>query len=157
MPKRISVNQYFLLIAKTVSMRSTCIDKQVGCVLVNRRNEILATGYNGPPHGQQHCIDLGYCIKDNGGICPSTHAEQNAILQCRDISSLYKVYLTLSPCINCVRLLLNTNCKHIYFIHEHKHAEARQLWRTYRNILSWKQEELKYGIGEVIYPNTYLP
>lgn len=156
MPKRINVHQYFLLMAKVISMRSTCIDKQVGCVLVNRRNEILATGYNGAPHGQKHCIDMGYCIKEKGGVCPSTHAEQNAILQCKNTSEIYKIYLTLSPCVNCIRLLLNTPCKFIYFITDHKHIEARQLWRAYNNLLSWKQEELQYGIREIVYPNTYL-
>lgn len=150
MSKRININQYFLLIAKIVAMRSTCSDKQVGCVLVNRRNEILATGYNGAPHNKKHCIDMGYCIKDQGGICPSTHAEQNAILQCKDISQIYRVYLTLSPCINCVRLLLNTPCKYIYFLNTHKRIEAKYLWKAYNNVLTWNQEDLEYDIKRIV-------
>lgn len=137
--------------AKIVSMRSTCIDKQVGCVLVNRQKEVLATGYNGSPHGQKHCTDLGYCIKDRGGICPSTHAEQNAILQCKDTSQIYRAYLTLSPCVNCVRLLLNTPCKFIYFITGRpKHMEAPFLWKAYNNVLSWNQEDLYYDVRRLI-------
>lgn len=150
MSKRINTNQYFLLMAKVVSMRSTCLDKRVGCILINRRKEVLATGYNGVPHGQKHCIDMGYCIKDKGGICPSTHAEQNAILQCRDTSQIYKVYITLSPCVNCIRLLLNTNCKYIYYIQGHKHSEAYNLWKAYRTVLSWNQEDLQYDIRKFI-------
>lgn len=150
MSKRVSASQYFLLMAKTVSMRSTCLDKRVGCILVNRQKEVLATGYNGAPHGQKHCIDMNYCRKDKGGICPSTHAEQNAILQCKDTSQIYKVYTTLSPCVNCVRLLLNTNCKYIYFITEHKHIEAKYLWRAYNTLYSWNQEDLQYDIRKLI-------
>ena len=43
---RLETDAYFLEIAKTVAQRATCPRRQVGCVLVNSRNHIVATGYN---------------------------------------------------------------------------------------------------------------
>lgn len=84
--ERISKNEYYLEIAKTVSLRSTCLKRQYGCVIVNN-DEIIATGYNGSPRGEQNCCDKGYCKRlhepNNSGNydeCFSVHAEQNAML-----------------------------------------------------------------------------
>ena len=129
---RMSADKVYLLIARALSIRSTCLDKQVGCVIVNKQNEIIATGYNGAPRGIEHCIDLGYCKKEHSGNpndCPSAHAEQNALLQCRVPEQIHTIYLTLSPCINCIRIIMNTPCKRIVFLEEHSHTEAKKLWR----------------------------
>ena len=127
-------------IAETVALRSTCIDKQVGCVLVNDKSIILSTGYNGAPRKHTHCCDLGVCIKDevgNPSACPSAHAEQNAILHCTDTQQIYAAYLTLSPCITCIRMLLNTSCRHIYFRQEHRHPEPKEMWIVSRGADTW--------------------
>jgi dCMP deaminase len=130
--KRINRYNCYLRITQILALRSTCLDKQVGCVITNNKNEIIATGYNGAPRGYQHCIDIGYCIKEkenNLTKCPSTHAEINALIQCRVPEQIHTVYITLSPCVACVRALMNTSCKDIVFIIEHKHPEAEELWR----------------------------
>ena len=130
--KRISKDECYLEIAQVLAKRSTCLDKQVGCVITNVKNEIIATGYNGAPRGELHCIDLGYCIKEafhNPDRCPAAHAEQNALLQCKVPEQIYSIYLTLSPCVNCIRIIKNTPCKRIVFLHEHKHTEAKRMWQ----------------------------
>ncbi len=130
--KRISKDECYLLMAQVLSLRSTCLDKQVGCVITNNKNEIIATGYNGAPRGYQHCIDLGYCIKEkenNPAKCPSTHSEINALIQCRVPEQIHTIYLTLSPCVACIRAIMNTSCQNIIFISEHKHTEAKELWQ----------------------------
>ena len=53
---RPSWNEYFMLIAKLVSTRSTCNSRPTGAVLVKDR-QILATGYNGSMPGAPHCTD----------------------------------------------------------------------------------------------------
>jgi len=130
--RRMSKDSVYLSIAESLSTRSTCLDKRVGCVITNKQNEIIATGYNGASRGIEHCIDLGYCKKEKSGNpndCPSAHAEQNALLQCKVPEQIHTVYVTLSPCIACVRLLMNTPCKRIVFRKKHKHKEAENLWR----------------------------
>lgn len=83
---RPSHDEYYLNIAKAVSMRSTCLRRQYGAVIVNR-DEIVSTGYNGAPRGELNCCDTGKCYReghkhndgDYSGCC-SCHAEMNAII-----------------------------------------------------------------------------
>ena len=129
---RPSKDETYLSLALTLAQRSTCLDKKVGCVIVNAKSEIIATGYNGSPRGELHCIDLGYCIKEafhNPSRCPSAHAEQNALTQCRVPEQIHTIYLTLSPCVSCIRIIMNTPCERIVFAKEHRHPEAKQMWR----------------------------
>lgn len=129
---RISADKAYLRVALAMAQRSTCCDKQVGCVIVNAANEIIATGYNGSPRGVEHCIDFGYCMKEVYGDpnkCPSAHAEQNALLQCRVPEQIHTIYLTLSPCISCLRIIMNTPCQRIVFLNEHRHTYARDMWK----------------------------
>lgn len=130
--KRPSADEVYMRMAFELSQRSTCLDKQVGCIITNSKNEIIATGYNGAPRGIIHCIDIGFCLKKKTGnkdSCPSAHAEQNALSQCRVPEQIHTIYVTLSPCINCIRIIMNTPCKRIVFLKEHKHHEARDLWK----------------------------
>jgi dCMP deaminase len=101
-------DRYFLDIAKTVSTRGTCPRLQVGAVIVRDRN-ILCTGYNGSIRGSAHCTDKGCYMVENHCV-RTVHAETNAILQAAkngvDIKDAY-CYVTHSPCINCLKHLLN--------------------------------------------------
>lgn len=84
--KRISKEEYYLDIAYVVSKRSNCLKRHYGAVIV-KNDEIIATGYNGSPRGEENCCDLGYCNRLNApsnsgdySQCHSVHAEQNAII-----------------------------------------------------------------------------
>ena len=56
--ERLSLDEYFLRMADLVSQRSTCLRRAVGCVIVNARGHVLATGYNGVAAGVQHCNEV---------------------------------------------------------------------------------------------------
>lgn len=111
---RPSWNKYFAKIAEDVAARSTCVRHQFGAVIVNDRNEMVATGYNGPVRGAEHCIDIG-CFKDKRGIpsgtgheiCQAVHAEQNALLQAGKLSRGSTLYVNAFPCKICARLIVN--------------------------------------------------
>jgi dCMP deaminase len=60
--------------------------------------------------------------------CQAIHAEQNALLQCRDVYTIWTAYVTASPCITCCKLLLNTSCERIVFIDNYPHPEAKAMW-----------------------------
>lgn len=132
---RPSIDKYFLDLAYDISSRGTCPRLKVGCVLVNKYNHIIGTGYNGVAAGLPHCIDFpckGALIQPgkNTGTCEAIHAEQNALLQCADIHKITTVYITHSPCKTCIKLLLNTSCNKIVFscLFEGIHVEALGLW-----------------------------
>jgi len=137
---RISKDEYFLSMAKLVSRRSTCARRRVGCVLVNYKNHVLATGYNGVAASEPHCIEKpcpGAKYKTGKGLdkCEAIHAEQNAILQCRNVGSIIAAYVTTAPCVTCTKLLMNTGCKRIIFIEDYK-ASGKKLFKG-----EWKQYE----------------
>ena len=142
---------YFLRMAKLVSERGTCARRKVGCVFVNKKNHVIATGYNGNPSGFQHCID-NPCAGSNSESgkdldkCEAIHAEQNALLQCKNVYDIDRVYTTLEPCIHCIKLLLNTSANQIIFGEKYVHTKARELWeKSQRN---YTYINLKYLIGK---------
>lgn len=133
---RPGINDYFLSIAQIVSTRATCCRRKVGCVLTNKRNHILATGYNGTAAGLKNCTHFNPCNEiardsksgKNLDLCEAIHAEQNALLQCGNAHEIETAYMTHSPCITCVKLLLNTSCQVIIFHEEYPHNISKELW-----------------------------
>jgi len=128
---RPSWNEYFLLIAKLVSTRSTCNSRPTGAVLVKDR-QILATGYNGSMPGAPHCTDQTmpdgspYCHRralqiadvDKYNYCRASHAEANAIAQAARYGVAIKgatLYVTLEPCFVCIKLLATAQITRVYF------------------------------------------
>lgn len=129
---RISKDEYYLDIALEVSKRSTCLKRHYGCVIV-KDDEIIATGYNGSPRGEQNCCDLRECKRmdepHNSGdysVCHSVHAEQNAMLSaarkdmigatmylaCEELVSnddwdYWQEVEDASPCPICMRMIKN--------------------------------------------------
>ena len=146
-------DQWFLDIARLVAQRSTCIRRSVGCVLVNSLGHIIATGYNGVAAGLPHCNEealLGDDLRNpfeliasysnrcrgaesapgtNLDACEAIHAEQNALLQCHDVQGIDTCYTTTSPCISCVKRLMNTSCQRIVFTDGYPQPGARLLWQ----------------------------
>lgn len=131
---RPSKDETWLKVAAVVAERGTCARRKVGCVLVDARGDILATGYNGVARSLHHCTDRacpGASYPSGEGLdkCEAIHAEQNALLQCKDVQAIYYCYVTVSPCIHCVKMLMNTGCRSIMFLEDYpKSHEAQALW-----------------------------
>jgi dCMP deaminase len=128
--KRPSIDEYYIEIAKAVSLRSTCLKKHYGAVLV-KNGTILSTGYNGSVRGEPHC---GSCSKapGNGDVeeylsCPAVHAEQNALLAASrndmigadlylagyDVKTGEAIECSAWPCEICLRLIKNAGIERI--------------------------------------------
>lgn len=129
-------DEYFIDMCRLVSQRSTCMRRQVGAVLINERKHVLATGYNGVASGQPHCLDIP-CVgaKSLSGqdldLCEAIHAEQNALLQCTNVYEIDTCYVTVSPCMTCTKLLLNTSCKTIVYDEDYVDQNSRILWERH--------------------------
>lgn len=127
---RLTKDQYYLGIARSVIQRSTCLKRQYGAVIVNK-DEIVSTGYNGNPRGLTNCCDRGVCVRidkpHNSGDysdCHSVHAEQNAMLSASRErmlgATLYLVGLGpdgevkgATPCPICARMIMNAGIKRV--------------------------------------------
>ena len=134
---RISWDNYFIKIAEMVSDRSTCNRAKIGAVIVRDRS-ILATGYNGSPAGSPHCTDVGCLVYKStdpeGNIeenCFRTiHAEINAITQAAKNGTMINgadIYITASPCFHCLKTLINTGIKRIFFQKPYKIEKIKKL------------------------------
>lgn len=151
---RLTIDEWALNLAVVTAHRSTCLRRHVGCVLLDAHNHVLSTGYNGVASGAMHCNEYipdlhvypfacaGAKAKSGTDLdaCEAIHAEQNALLQCRDVHALVTAYVTTSPCVTCVKLLLNTGCQRIVFLDEYPHEAAKRLWVTNGRV--WKQVEI---------------
>jgi len=115
-------DEYFMEVAEVVRKRSTCMRRQVGAVIV-KDNRILSTGYNGAPKGLRHCAEVG-CTRANNNVpsgerhelCRGLHAEQNAIIQAAVFGTAIEgatIYTTLSPCVLCTKMIINSGIKRI--------------------------------------------
>ncbi len=121
---RPSWDEYFLMLAKFVSMRSTCLAFPVGAVIVKNK-QVLATGYNGSPSGTAHCTEQGFCYPElksctESKVLPSraVHAEANAIAQAAKhgiATEGSSIYVTLEPCLNCMKLIISAGITEIYY------------------------------------------
>jgi len=106
MEGRPSWDEYFMATAMLISTRSPCERLHVGCVVVSggdRKNRIVAAGYNGFLPGPPHVSRLR-----EGHEQATVHAEQNAIADAARRGSSVEGcidYVTHFPCINCAKIL----------------------------------------------------
>ena len=130
--ERISKRDYYLSIAAEVAKRSTCLRRQYGAVIV-KNDEIVATGYNGAPRGDDNCCDVGECWRERNNIphgeqyekCVAVHAECNAIISASRQEMLGSTLYLAGfeglgppidnpvPCMICTRLIKNAGIEKV--------------------------------------------
>lgn len=122
----ISWNQYFMALALLSAQRSKDPNTKVGACIVTPENKIVGIGYNGMPIGLDDSImpwersaesqlDTKYPY-----VC---HAELNAILNSiRDINGC-TLYVTLYPCNECAKAIIQSGIKKLVY-HTNKYPDA---------------------------------
>ena len=129
--ERPSWDEYFMLQAELAKLRSNCLTRQVGAVIV-RNHRQLATGYNGTPPGIRNCFEGGCprCqmrargqIKSGEGLerCLCNHAEANAIMHCAILgieagtegAILYTTYI---PCLECTKMAVTIGIREFFYM-----------------------------------------
>ena len=107
---------------------SHCTRKKVGALLV-RDNMIISDGYNGTPSGFPNS-----CEDDNGDThWYVLHAEANAILKIARSANDAKestLYITLSPCKECCKLILQAGIRRMVYSHEYKDTTGLEFLRN---------------------------
>lgn len=149
---RPSWDAYGCFIAYAVSLRGSCVRRRAGAVIMDEEHSILSTGYNGKGSNLSNCVDdpckgasaaSGTSLSD----CEAIHAEFNAVMRCKDRKEIHTVYVTCSPCVTCVDMLLGTPCKRIVFSEEYPHNEeskrrwekAGREWVHYKGPSNWTE------------------
>lgn len=116
--KQLRYDKAYLRMAKSWAKLSHCTRKQVGALIV-KDDMIISDGYNGTPSGFNNC-----CEDENGEThWYVLHAEANAILKVAKSTNNAKgatLYLTLSPCKDCSKLILQAGIKRVVYMKGYK-------------------------------------
>jgi dCMP deaminase len=135
---RLDIHEYYMNIAVQTSLRSTCIRRKVGAIIV-KDNRILSTGYNGAPSGLPNCCDdCKRCYRSAHNIpsgqmldmCYAVHAEQNAILNAMKTGEDLRgasLYVNTYPCATCMKLTLQVGIRNIYFIDDYENEFTKNM------------------------------
>ncbi len=111
--KQLKYDKAYLRIAIEWGKLSHCSRKQVGAVIVKDRM-IISDGFNGTPTGFENpCEDVDGYTK-----WYVLHAEANAILKVASSTQSCRgatLYITLSPCKECSKLIHQSGIKRVVF------------------------------------------
>jgi dCMP deaminase len=117
----------YLLMALEWAKLSHCTRKKVGALLV-KDGMIISDGYNGTPSGfANDCED-----HEGNTHWYVLHAEANAIMKVARSTNNAKdstLYITLSPCKDCCKLILQAGIKRVVYIHEYKDTTGLEFLR----------------------------
>ena len=121
---RPSWDEYFMKIAQVAALRSNCVKRKVGAVIV-RDKRVISTGYNGTPRGTKNCYEGGCprcnSLADSGTRleeCLCSHGEENAITQAAYHGVSVKdatLFTTFAPCLMCTKMIINAGLREIVF------------------------------------------
>lgn len=145
----LSWDAYFMNVAVLASLRSKDTTK-VGSVLVLNK-KLVGMGYNGFPSG----IDESRLPTSRTGLFPDVkyaytiHSEQNCILN----SPVYDIagatmYVTLFPCNECVKLIIQKKIKEIVYLSDKHHDDLPYV--ASRRLLSLTDIIVRQYDGEII-------
>ncbi len=116
----ISWDEYFMGVALLSSFRSKDPHTKVGACIVNQKKHIVGIGYNGFPVG---CSDLEYPWENDKELTfldtkypYVVHAEANAILNSTEPLDGATLYVSLFPCNECAKLIIQSGIKHIVYM-----------------------------------------
>lgn len=119
----ISWDQYFMGVALLSAMRSKDPSTQVGACIVNEEQRIIGIGYNGFPVGVED-DDFPWENGDNwleSKYPYVVHAEPNAILNATVSLKNATLYVTLFPCNECAKLIIQSGIKELVYLEDKYH------------------------------------
>lgn len=120
----ISWDEYFMGIAILSSKRSKDPSTKVGACIVSSDKKVLSLGYNGMPVGvDDNLIPWGREGEELETKYPYVcHAELNAILNSNHNLKGSKVYVTLFPCNECAKAIIQAGIKEVIYLSDKYHG-----------------------------------
>lgn len=129
-------------IAKEISTLSRSNRNKVGAVLVDKDKNIISMGFNGTPSG----FDNDPEVKSNGVMVTKPevlHAESNLITKIAKSTSSSEgstMYVTLSCCLECSKLIIQAGIKRVVYLDEYRDLKGLSLLKK----CGIKVEKIKY-------------
>lgn len=127
--KQSRYDRAYMKMAQAFAELSYAERAKVGCVIVSPEGQIISQGYNGMPAGMDN-----RCEHEEYGKLVSNkevlHAESNAITKCAKWGGKTDgctIYVTLSPCIDCAKLIVQSGIKRVVYGKEYRNTEGVEL------------------------------
>lgn len=113
----LSWDEYFMGLAHLSALRSKDPSTQVGACIVSKDKKVVGIGYNGFPRG---CSDDEFPWERDGGFVDTkyayvVHAELNAILNSNQDLRGCSVYVSLFPCNECAKAIIQSGIERIVY------------------------------------------
>jgi dCMP deaminase len=136
---------YFINIAKEISKKSKDPSTKVGSVIVDAENRIISTGYNGfVSKNDESFMTFERPMKYHLTI----HAEMNALLFAKQNLNGKIIYITHSPCPDCLKHILQCGIREIYYDQLYSNYTTEQLNSIKLLILSTKAKVMNVNTNE---------
>ena len=110
-PQRIPLEEVYMRMAEELAKRSTCARNQVGSVIASGDlTQVLGIGYNGNARGLPNA-----CDGTEPGRCGCIHSEANALIKAGAQTPGKVMFVTVSPCVMCAKMVVNSNVDRVFF------------------------------------------
>lgn len=117
---------------------STCKRRQIGCLIFNDTDGMVAMGVNRTPTGHEECFLKG-CLRDERNIdsgteletCRAVHAEMQAILRAGNKARGGELYVNTSPCPICARMIIAAGIKKVCYRGEYANNDGLKTLEHY--------------------------
>lgn len=124
--KELKLHNLYMDIALRISQMSYAIRKKVGCIAV-KDGRIISMGWNGTPSGFDNNCETE---NENGELVTKKevlHAELNLFSKlAKSHESIVDadLYVTLSPCFDCSKLIMQAGVKRVFFNEMYRDTSA---------------------------------
>lgn len=131
MNKTDKFNKTYINVANNIAQLSHAVRYKVGAIIVDRNDNIISYGFNGTPSGfDNNCeyTDIDGNLKTKDEVL---HAESNAIAKLaknnNGSSNNAKMYISLSPCYDCAKLIIQSGITEVYYETEYRDVSGIEL------------------------------
>lgn len=130
-------DEYFMGLAHLSALRSKDPNTQVGAAIVDDDHRVVSVGYNGMPKG---CNDDDFPWAREGSVLNTkyafvVHAELNAILNSKGPVAGCTIYVSLFPCNECAKAIIQSGIKKIVYESD-KYADSETTQASKRMLLA---------------------
>lgn len=151
----ITWEECFMSIALVCAKRSKDPSTQVGACIVNQQNIVIGLGYNGLPRGLSDS-EYPWSVKigevENTKYPYVVHAELNAILNSSQNLNGATIFVTLFPCNECAKAIIQSGIAKIVYLHtgdqsqSHYISSNKMLAGANVELVSFTNSDLKVDI-----------
>jgi len=147
--RRDEIDATYLKMALQWSKLSRARKKKVGAIIV-KDGRIISDGFNGTPYGADNNCEN---VLEDGTLQTKEevlHAESNAITKLAastQSSEGATLYLTLSPCMECAKLILQSKIVEVVYIEKYRNEEPIKFLNTYVPVRQMKIELINKLLG----------